>query len=126
MPDIKSVVGAFFPLGKTAEAAFSAQRGKLFFAACDDLMRIGLMADIPDQLVVRRVENIMKRQSQLHGAQRRGQMPAVGGDCVNDQLANFLSQSIHFSDAEFAEVNRIVDLLQHAVIDGFHLFHWSL
>src|SRR3546814_19204494 len=42
----------------------------------DDLVRIALVADVPDDLVARRVEHIVERGRQLDDAESRSQMPA--------------------------------------------------
>jgi len=104
VPDIEGVIDAFLPFGKSAETAPRPQGGKLVLAAGDNLVRIGLMADIPDQFIFRRVENKMHRQRQFHGAQRRGQVTAVGRDRVDDQPADFLGQFIEFSKAQSAKI----------------------
>ena len=62
------VVFAFGPLGEAGQAAALAQGADAIAAAGEDLVRIGLMADIPDQPVARRVEHIMQRHRQLDDA----------------------------------------------------------
>ena len=52
------------------------KRAHALAPAGEDLVRIGLMADIPDQLVVGRVEDIVQRHGQLDHAEAGAQMPA--------------------------------------------------
>ena len=40
-----------------------AQTGKIIFTSGDNFMRVSLMADIPDNFILRSIENIMKGQS---------------------------------------------------------------
>ncbi len=66
-------------------AARETARGRRAGAACcmrvappgQHLVRIGLVADIPDQPVVRRVEHVVQRHGQLDRAQIGGKMTAV-------------------------------------------------
>ena len=51
------------------------------------------MAHIPDNGVLRRRKGQSQGHSKLYHAQVGGQMPAVGGDCVNNGLTHFLAQS---------------------------------
>jgi hypothetical protein len=61
---------------KPDKAAILAQARHRLAASGQDLVGIGLMADIPDQLVARGVENGMECDGQLDHAQCRAQMPA--------------------------------------------------
>ena len=60
----KRVVIAFRPLGNAAQAALLPQGPHLVPPPGDDLVRIALLADIPDQLVEGRVEDGMNRHRQ--------------------------------------------------------------
>ena len=55
------IVFALAPLGEAAEAATLAQRADAVAAPGQDLVRIALMPDVPDQPVARRIENIVDR-----------------------------------------------------------------
>ena len=79
----KRVVFALAAFGKSRQASASAQGADAVTASGEDLMRIALMADIPDQPVVRRVENIMDSGSQLDNAKSSAQMAAGDGNCRN-------------------------------------------
>ena len=70
------VIFAFATLGETRESAACPQRADPFAAAGEDLVGITLVADIPDQAVVRRVEHIMDRGGQFDNAKPGPQMPA--------------------------------------------------
>src|SRR5207248_1158432 len=73
-------------------------------AAGDDLVRIGLVADVPDQFVDRRVEHIMKRDRQLDHAERRAQMPAGYRHRRNDFLAKLVGELRQLLLGEAAQV----------------------
>ena len=70
------VVFAFRALGETGEAAALTQSSDPVAPSGQDLVRIGLMADVPDDAVSRRVENIVQRHSQFDHAEACAQMPA--------------------------------------------------
>ena len=70
------VVFAFVALGETGEAAALPQGADAIAAAGEDLVRIGLVADVPDQPVLRRVEHGMEGDRQLDHAQPGAQVAA--------------------------------------------------
>ena len=79
------VVFAFGALGETGQPAALANGADAVAPAGQDLVRIGLMADIPDQPVMRRVEDVVQRHGQLDHAEPRAEMAAGDRDRV-DQL----------------------------------------
>jgi hypothetical protein len=50
------------------------------------------MAHIPDDLVIRHVEHVVKSDRQFYDAKTRGQMPAVGRHDMDNPLSDFLCQ----------------------------------
>src|SRR5205807_3726402 len=83
------VVFAFRPLGEARQAAALADRADAVAPPGQDLVRIGLVADVPDQPVMRRVEDVMQGDGQLDDAEPGAEMPA--GDRYRvDQLGTQL------------------------------------
>ena len=72
----KGVVGGFTAFGKSAQPVFHTQGADTVAAFGQDLMRVALVAHIPDQLVLRRIEHRMDRDRQFNHAQTRAQMAA--------------------------------------------------
>jgi hypothetical protein len=70
----EGVVFAFGSLGKPVEAVFLAQCRNTVAAAGHDFVRIGLMADVPDQTIVRRVEDVVQRHGQFDHTQAGAQV----------------------------------------------------
>jgi len=68
MPYPEGVVFALGAVGEGANAIAGADGGHPVFAACEYLVGIGLVADIPDQLVVGGVEDVMQGDGQLNRA----------------------------------------------------------
>ena len=72
----EGVVLAFLPAGKARETATLAQGTDLLAPAGQDLVRIALMADIPDQLIPRRIEQVVQGDGQFDNAEAGTQMSA--------------------------------------------------
>jgi len=72
----KRVVFGLAALGETRQAAVAAHGVHLVFASGEDFVRIALMADVPNQMVFRRVVYIVQGDGQLDRAQIAGEMPA--------------------------------------------------
>ena len=71
------IIFALRPLGEAGKAARLAQSADAVAPAGQDFMRIGLVPDVPDDAVARRVENIMERQRQLDDAEPGPEMAPV-------------------------------------------------
>ena len=65
MRGAEGVVLALRALGEAGQATPLAQRADAVPPARDALVRLGLMADVPDQAITRRVENPMEGDRQL-------------------------------------------------------------
>ena len=72
------------------EALVLADRRELVAAAGEDLVRVGLVADVPEDLVARRVEQRVQRDGELAGAEVGAEVPADLADRVDDVLADLL------------------------------------
>ena len=65
-------------VGKGREAARLLDGVQPVAAAGQHLVRIGLVADVPDQAVIGRIEHVMQRDGQLDRAQAGGEMARPG------------------------------------------------
>ena len=92
MRGAKSIECAFTALGETAQAAQLAQSGHAVTPAGEDFVRISLVAHIPDDAVLRGVENIVQRQREFHGSQVGTQMPAGRGHAMQQVIAQLHRQ----------------------------------
>ena len=70
------IIRAFLLLGESGQAVFLTQGIKPGIAPGDDLMCIGLMAHIPDNLILGTVKYTVQCQGQFHSAQAGSQMTA--------------------------------------------------
>ena len=92
MGGAEGVIGAFRPLGKARQARFLAQGADTIAPPGQDLVRIALMSDVPDDLVARRVEDGVQRYGQFDNAETRAQMPAGDGDGADRFCAQFVGE----------------------------------
>ena len=69
-------------------ASVLANRVEAILASGYQLVRICLMADVPDESVFGEVENVVQGKRDLHGAQVGGEVAAIGVDHLHDPLAN--------------------------------------
>ena len=92
MRGAERVVFALGALGEAGQPVLLAQRADAVAAAGQDLVRIGLVADVPDQPVVRRVEDVVQRDGQLDDAEPGAQMAAGVRDGVDQLSAQLVRQ----------------------------------
>ncbi len=74
------------------KAAVLADRAELVASAGEDLVRVSLMADVPQDLVLGRLEHRVQRYRQLARAEIRAEVPADLTDRVDDVLAHLLRE----------------------------------
>ena len=68
MGGTKGVIFGLGTLWETRDPTKMAQGTHRVFASCQNLVRVGLMTDIPDNTIVGRIVDVMKRHSQLDRA----------------------------------------------------------
>ena len=77
-----------------------------------DFVGVALVADIPDQLIHRRVKDGMDRHRQFHHPQRRPQMPAGFRDDRNHFSPHFIGQSPQFAIAQRFQISGRGDVIK--------------
>ena len=98
------VVFALGALGEAGKPAALAQGADAVAAAGENLVRIGLMADVPDQPVGRRIEDVMQRYGQFDHAKPGAEMAAGGGHSIDRLLAQFVGDLAQLARLEAPEV----------------------
>ena len=78
----------------------------------EQFMDIDLMADIPDEFIMRRAETTMQGDGQLHDTQVRPHMPAVPGEFGDQLLANLLRQQFALAQCQFLYVGWMIHHVQ--------------
>ena len=112
------VVFALGALGEAGQAVALAQRADAVAAAGEDLVRIGLMADVPDQPVVRGVEHVMQRDRQLDDAEAGAQMPAGDRHGIDRFGAQFVGNLPQLAFAQLAQVSWYFDPVKEGGLRG--------
>src|SRR5690606_34984825 len=120
----KRIVFAFIALGEARKPALLAQRTDAVASTRQNLVRIGLMADVKDQAGVGRIENVMQGERQLYDAKTRTQMAARLRDGV-DQLGPQLSRKLRqLRFIELLQVGRNFDPIKERGYRGIgHASH---
>lgn len=89
-------------------------------ASGENFVRIGLVADIPDQFIVWRVEDSMNGDSEFDNAEARAEMAAGFGDGVDRFGAEVIGQNFKLGIGQGFHVGRDM----HPVEDGLRSCGW--
>ncbi len=118
MRGAEGIVFALAAPGEAGEPAALAQSTDAVAAAGDDLVRIGLVADVPDQPVFRRVEHVMDRDGQFDHAEAGAEMPAGLADRRDHLLPELVRQLAQLVRLELAQVGRGIDSVEQGGVAG--------
>ena len=118
MPGIINITLALGPLGKSADPAVLAQLHKTILAPCQDLVRIGLMSDIPHNLIIGKIQRQMQRHCELHYSQIAGKMPSCHADIPDQKTPYLLCKSVPLILLQLFYVIRSFNLIEQC--------HWQL
>ena len=110
MRGAERIVFALGALGEAGEAAAHAQRADAVAPPGQNLVRIGLMADVPDDAVARRVEQVVQRDGQLDHAEAGAEMAAGDRHGIDRLLAQFVGELAQLALVEAAEIGRRNDI----------------
>ena len=106
MRGAERVVLALGALGEARQAAALAQGADAVAPAGEDLVRIGLVADVPDQPVARGVEDPVQGDGQLDHAEPGAQMAAGHRDGVDGLLPQLVGELAQVLLGQAAQVLR--------------------
>ena len=115
MADAEGVVLAFLTARKRRQAILLLDRGDAVTAAGENLVRIALVADVPDQAVVRRVELVVQGHGQLDHAQARAEMAAGAGDRLDQVLAQLVGDLRELAVGQPAQIGGHLDRSQAGI-----------
>src|SRR5258706_9755150 len=90
MRGTEGVVFALAALGEPGKAAALTHRTHAPASPGQDLVRIGLVADIPDDLVLRRIEDAVQRYGKLDDAEAGAEMAPRDRNRVDELAAQFI------------------------------------
>ena len=112
MAGAKRVVFRFVSAQKTADAAVLLDRRQKIAAAGQYFVRVGLMTNVPDQPIVRRVERVVHGDRQLDGPERCSGVAADACHGFENVTANFVGDFLELIDFELPQIRRRVDVLK--------------
>ena len=92
MPGAEGIIFAFGAAGEAGEPALLPKGAHAVATAGQDFVRIGLMANIPDNAVVRGVEYGVQRHGQFDHTKARPEMAAGDRDSVDHFGPQFISK----------------------------------
>ena len=107
VPDAHGVIGALAAPGEGVEAAELPDGVHKPGAARQDLVRIGLMPNVPDDVVKGSVVDIVERDGELHYAEPRGEVAARLAYGVEKEVPELPREQGELLDAELSELGRI-------------------
>src|SRR5581483_10651321 len=106
------VVLTFRPLEEPRQSTLLAQRGHPGRASGQHLVGVPLMADVPDELVTRRVEYVVQRDGELHHAKPGADVSTRGRARFDKECADLASQGMELLGAEAFQVGRRADRVE--------------
>src|SRR5277367_51168 len=103
MTDAECVEFALVALRKRGEAVFFLDRGNAIAPPGEDLVRIALMTDVPDQTIVRRLEKIVQRDREFDHAEPCAEVTAGASDGFDQIFTQFTCNLGQLGFAETAQ-----------------------
>ncbi len=109
----EGVVLAFATARESRDAVKLAQRVHALAAAGENLVRVSLMTDVPDDPVLWRIEDVMQGDRQFDRAQVGRQMAAGLRHRLDDEFAQFIGQRLELRPRQLAQICRTVDCVEY-------------
>ena len=106
----EQVVFALLRVGVAHQAPLGAHGAELVVAPRDELVRIDLVACVPDEAVAAEVERRVQRQAQFNHAQVRGKVGRAVRNQIAKDLAHFTGQLLKLGVGQVGQVARRFDL----------------
>ena len=111
MSRIKRITVTLFSLREAAHSSILAHLVETVLASCQNLMRIRLVSDVPDQSVFRQIQRQMQCHGQFDDAQIGCQMSAVCADLFDQKIPDFLCQLRQFFFLDLFDIVYLFNLL---------------
>src|SRR5690349_15599374 len=115
MSRAEGVVFAFLASRESGDAAPHAQLAHALTAAGEYLVSVRLVADVPHDTVVRRIEHVMQRDRQLDRSQVGRQMAPRLAYRVEQKLSQFAGQTRQLTSLELSQLVGVSDRFQKLV-----------
>jgi hypothetical protein len=112
VPGPHDVVLGLADRAERRETLVAADRRELVAAAGEDLVGIGLVTDVPEDLVARGVKQRVQRDGQLAGPEVRAEVAADLADRLDDVLADLLGDARELVLAKAVQVLGALDAVE--------------
>ncbi len=106
MSGAERVEFALDPPGEAGQPAALTQGADAVAPAGQNLVRVGLVADVPDQPVARRVEHIVQRHRQLDDAESGAEVAAGHRHRADRFGAQLVGELAQLADRQGAQIGR--------------------
>ena len=120
MANAKGVVFAFSAIGKPGKTAAHAHGVHARPTSGQNLVAIGLVTDIPDELVSRSVEHIVQRNGQFDSAEAGTEVPTGIGYRPYHVATQLFGQGWQGVLTQLAKISRMVELVQQRKVRIVH------
>ncbi len=118
MGGAEGVVLALGALGEARQPTRLAQGADAVAASGEDLVRIGLVAHVPDEAVARGIEQIVEGDGQLDDAEAGAQVAAGHRDGVDRLLAQLGGELRQILLGKFAQILRCLHPIEEGRLRG--------
>src|SRR6187551_2233627 len=105
----EGVVFALGTLRESGQAAAGAQSANAVTPAGQNFVRISLVADVPDQLVIGRIKNVVKGHREFDDTEARAEVTACDGDRVDRFSAQLIGNLLQVPCIDTAQICRTLD-----------------
>jgi hypothetical protein len=116
MGGAKRVVLALGTLGEARQSATLAQRSNAFAAASQDLVRITLVSNVPDQSVRRGIKYGMQGDRELDDTEACAEMPAGFGDGIDGLKTQLIRKLLELVERQVLHVPRQRDAIEQGCL----------
>jgi hypothetical protein len=101
----EGIMRGFAPFRESGQSAELTLAMKVVTPTGNDLMGIGLVADIPDEAVIGGVKAVVERQSQFDCAEIGSEMSASLRERLKEKTSQICCQSLKLFYGEFLEIS---------------------
>src|SRR5438445_5108283 len=104
MSGTECVILRFVTTKKSRQSAVFLDRMKLIASSGQYLVRVSLMADVPDELVARRIKNVVHRHRELDRSETCSCVASDPRAGVDNELANLVGNFLQILDTKLTKV----------------------
>ena len=116
MAGYKGIILTLGRIGKGTQSLELPIRVETVATTRQNLMRVGLMPDIPHQLILRCIKYIMQRHGQLNRAQRRCQVSRIMTERADNKIPQLVTNCRQRLLRQLLQVGRGIDLMDILVL----------